>query len=156
MIICGEWGGGHLAMAVLSYPRCSHLLPVSFSSPVGPPALLPFYFQWYIFYFVFQRKKWVVSIPGPQTPHAGSPVPCAGKGVLCGAQRLSPSPTKSRVESGGGSPLWMRLSGLGSCVPCLPMSCFTRPVSWGSQAAQHSRNCVESKGGWALLSGNVG
>ncbi|KAK7803011.1 hypothetical protein U0070_010571 [Myodes glareolus] len=26
---------------------------------IGPPALLPFYFQWYIFYFVFQRKKWV-------------------------------------------------------------------------------------------------
>ncbi|XP_045711290.1 acyl-CoA (8-3)-desaturase isoform X4 [Phyllostomus hastatus] len=26
---------------------------------VGPPALLPLYFQWYIFYFVVQRKKWV-------------------------------------------------------------------------------------------------
>uniref|UniRef100_A0A8C7EW93 Fatty acid desaturase 3 n=2 Tax=Neovison vison TaxID=452646 RepID=A0A8C7EW93_NEOVI len=26
---------------------------------IGPPALLPLYFQWYIFYFVIQRKKWV-------------------------------------------------------------------------------------------------
>ncbi|OBS58746.1 hypothetical protein A6R68_10074 [Neotoma lepida] len=26
---------------------------------IGPPALLPLYFQWYIFYFVVQRKKWV-------------------------------------------------------------------------------------------------
>lgn len=42
--------------------------PVSVSSPVGPPALLPAYFQWYIFYFVIKRKKWVVSIHGPQTP----------------------------------------------------------------------------------------
>uniref|UniRef100_A0A2K6GL81 Fatty acid desaturase 1 n=1 Tax=Propithecus coquereli TaxID=379532 RepID=A0A2K6GL81_PROCO len=38
---------------------CSRPLPVSISSPVGPPALLPLYFQWYIFYFVIQRKKWV-------------------------------------------------------------------------------------------------
>ncbi|EGW14403.1 Fatty acid desaturase 1, partial [Cricetulus griseus] len=28
---------------------------------VGPPALLPLYFQWYIFYFVVQRKKWVLQ-----------------------------------------------------------------------------------------------
>uniref|UniRef100_A0A7N4UZ92 Fatty acid desaturase 1 n=2 Tax=Sarcophilus harrisii TaxID=9305 RepID=A0A7N4UZ92_SARHA len=26
---------------------------------IGPPALLPAYFQWYIFFFVIQRKKWV-------------------------------------------------------------------------------------------------
>ncbi|XP_047631509.1 acyl-CoA (8-3)-desaturase isoform X2 [Phacochoerus africanus] len=26
---------------------------------IGPPALLPAYFQWYIFYFVIKRKKWV-------------------------------------------------------------------------------------------------
>lgn len=26
---------------------------------IGPPALLPLYFQWYVFYFVVQRKKWV-------------------------------------------------------------------------------------------------
>ncbi|XP_013804832.1 acyl-CoA (8-3)-desaturase isoform X2 [Apteryx mantelli] len=26
---------------------------------IGPPALLPLYFQWYIFYFVVQRKQWV-------------------------------------------------------------------------------------------------
>ncbi|KAG8505684.1 Acyl-CoA (8-3)-desaturase [Galemys pyrenaicus] len=26
---------------------------------IGPPALLPLYFQWYVFYFVIQRKKWV-------------------------------------------------------------------------------------------------
>ncbi|PIO24857.1 hypothetical protein AB205_0203630 [Aquarana catesbeiana] len=26
---------------------------------IGPPSLLPLYFQWYIFYFVVQRKKWV-------------------------------------------------------------------------------------------------
>lgn len=26
---------------------------------IGPPALLPLYFQWYTIYFVFQRKKWV-------------------------------------------------------------------------------------------------
>ncbi|XP_072645523.1 acyl-CoA (8-3)-desaturase-like [Canis lupus baileyi] len=38
---------------------CSHLPPASISFPVGPPALLPLYFQWYIFYFVIQRKKWV-------------------------------------------------------------------------------------------------
>uniref|UniRef100_A0A4W3IH24 Cytochrome b5 heme-binding domain-containing protein n=1 Tax=Callorhinchus milii TaxID=7868 RepID=A0A4W3IH24_CALMI len=29
---------------------------------IGPPALLPLYFQWYIFYFAVQRKKWAVSI----------------------------------------------------------------------------------------------
>uniref|UniRef100_A0A670HRM3 Fatty acid desaturase domain-containing protein n=1 Tax=Podarcis muralis TaxID=64176 RepID=A0A670HRM3_PODMU len=28
------------------------------SSLVGPPALVPFYLQWYIFYFVVQRKQW--------------------------------------------------------------------------------------------------
>ncbi|PIO16238.1 hypothetical protein AB205_0113400, partial [Aquarana catesbeiana] len=28
---------------------------------VGPPALLPLYFQWYIFYFVVQRKKLVAD-----------------------------------------------------------------------------------------------
>ncbi|KAM6075290.1 acyl-CoA (8-3)-desaturase-like isoform 1-T1 [Chlamydotis macqueenii] len=26
---------------------------------IGPPALVPLYFQWYIFYFVVQRKQWV-------------------------------------------------------------------------------------------------
>lgn len=26
---------------------------------IGPPALVPFFFQWYVFYFVIQRKKWV-------------------------------------------------------------------------------------------------
>ncbi|XP_053139052.1 acyl-CoA (8-3)-desaturase-like isoform X2 [Hemicordylus capensis] len=26
---------------------------------LGPPALVPFYLQWYIFYFVIQRKQWV-------------------------------------------------------------------------------------------------
>ncbi|KAM6358917.1 acyl-CoA (8-3)-desaturase-like isoform 3-T3 [Alca torda] len=26
---------------------------------IGPPALVPLYFQWYIFYFVIQRKQWV-------------------------------------------------------------------------------------------------
>nr|XP_033784316.1 acyl-CoA (8-3)-desaturase isoform X1 [Geotrypetes seraphini] len=26
---------------------------------IGPPALLPVYFQWYIFYFAIQRKQWV-------------------------------------------------------------------------------------------------
>lgn len=59
--------------------RCSHLLPISISSPVGPPALLPLYFQWYIFYFVIQRKKWVVSILAheprvlcPQFPEGGA------------------------------------------------------------------------------------
>ncbi|XP_053576442.1 acyl-CoA (8-3)-desaturase [Bombina bombina] len=26
---------------------------------IGPPALIPVYFQWYIFYFAVQRKKWV-------------------------------------------------------------------------------------------------
>ncbi|XP_005988035.1 acyl-CoA (8-3)-desaturase [Latimeria chalumnae] len=26
---------------------------------IGPPALLPFYFQWYIFFFAVQRKQWV-------------------------------------------------------------------------------------------------
>ncbi|XP_033612671.1 acyl-CoA (8-3)-desaturase isoform X2 [Fukomys damarensis] len=26
---------------------------------IGPPALLPLFFQWYIFYFVVQRRKWV-------------------------------------------------------------------------------------------------
>ncbi|XP_033061027.1 acyl-CoA (8-3)-desaturase isoform X2 [Trachypithecus francoisi] len=26
---------------------------------IGPPALMPLYFQWYVFYFVIQRKKWV-------------------------------------------------------------------------------------------------
>ncbi|KAG8438174.1 hypothetical protein GDO86_008751 [Hymenochirus boettgeri] len=26
---------------------------------IGPPALLPLYFQWYIFYFAIKRKKWV-------------------------------------------------------------------------------------------------
>ncbi|EPY89623.1 fatty acid desaturase 1 [Camelus ferus] len=26
---------------------------------IGPPALVPFFFQWYVFYFVFKRKKWV-------------------------------------------------------------------------------------------------
>lgn len=30
---------------------------------VGPPALVPFYLQWYIFYFVVQRKQWAVSMP---------------------------------------------------------------------------------------------
>lgn len=32
-----------------------------FVPPVGPPALVPLYFQWYIFYFAVQRKQWVVS-----------------------------------------------------------------------------------------------
>ncbi|EMP32025.1 Fatty acid desaturase 1 [Chelonia mydas] len=27
--------------------------------PVGPPALVPLYFQWYIFYFAVQRRQWV-------------------------------------------------------------------------------------------------
>ncbi|OXB59710.1 hypothetical protein ASZ78_012631 [Callipepla squamata] len=27
---------------------------------IGPPALVPLYFQWYIFYFVVQRKQWVL------------------------------------------------------------------------------------------------
>ncbi|XP_072322468.1 acyl-CoA (8-3)-desaturase-like isoform X3 [Scyliorhinus torazame] len=26
---------------------------------IGPPALLPLYFQWYIFYFAVQRRQWV-------------------------------------------------------------------------------------------------
>uniref|UniRef100_A0A7M4EIS7 Fatty acid desaturase 1-like n=1 Tax=Crocodylus porosus TaxID=8502 RepID=A0A7M4EIS7_CROPO len=26
---------------------------------IGPPALVPLYFQWYIFYFAVQRKQWV-------------------------------------------------------------------------------------------------
>uniref|UniRef100_A0A8C6VAS1 Cytochrome b5 heme-binding domain-containing protein n=1 Tax=Naja naja TaxID=35670 RepID=A0A8C6VAS1_NAJNA len=26
---------------------------------LGPPALVPFYLQWYVFYFVVQRKNWV-------------------------------------------------------------------------------------------------
>ncbi|XP_078536730.1 acyl-CoA (8-3)-desaturase isoform X2 [Lissotriton helveticus] len=26
---------------------------------IGPPALMPLYFQWFIFYFVVKRKKWV-------------------------------------------------------------------------------------------------
>ncbi|NXU15762.1 FADS1 desaturase, partial [Pardalotus punctatus] len=30
-----------------------------FVPPVGPPALVPLYFQWYIFYFAVQRKQWV-------------------------------------------------------------------------------------------------
>jgi len=34
---------------------------IYFSTLVGPPALVPLYFQWYIFYFVVQRKQWVVS-----------------------------------------------------------------------------------------------
>lgn len=34
---------------------------ISFCITVGPPALVPLYFQWYIFYFVVQRKQWVVS-----------------------------------------------------------------------------------------------
>ncbi|KAL8170052.1 UNVERIFIED_CONTAM: hypothetical protein K2H54_062488 [Gekko kuhli] len=29
---------------------------------VGPPALVPFYLQWYIFYFVVQRKQWVLGM----------------------------------------------------------------------------------------------
>lgn len=32
---------------------------ISFCITVGPPALVPLYFQWYIFYFVVQRKQWV-------------------------------------------------------------------------------------------------
>lgn len=90
----------HLAMAVLSYPSCSHLLPVSFSSPVGPPALVPFYFQWYIFYFVFQRKKWVVSIPNLQTPHARFSSTLCGKGcALWGTDTVSkPNQEQSRIR----------------------------------------------------------
>lgn len=34
---------------------------IHFSTLVGPPALVPLYFQWYVFYFVVQRKQWVVS-----------------------------------------------------------------------------------------------
>lgn len=60
---------------------CSCLLFVSVSSPVGPPALLPLYFQWYIFYFVIQRKKWVVSIHGPRSPHPCLQHPEWGIGV---------------------------------------------------------------------------
>lgn len=74
-------GGGGVARGCppsISQPRsdrrCSHLLPVSISSPVGPPALLPLYFQWYIFYFVVQRKKWVVSTRGPTVILPLSPV----------------------------------------------------------------------------------
>lgn len=74
------------ALASSLWPSCcSHLLPVSVSSPVGPPALLPLYFQWYIFYFAIQRKKWVVSIRGPGVRASFvSRTLREGKGVLQG------------------------------------------------------------------------
>lgn len=40
----------------------------------------------------------------------------------------------------------MRFNGSGSCGPHLPTTGFIRLVTWGSQAARHSRNCAESKG----------
>lgn len=54
-----------------------------FVPAVGPPALVPLYFQWYIFYFAVQRKQWVVSHSTGASPGFGDESQCQIYWELC-------------------------------------------------------------------------
>lgn len=142
--------GSPLLPQVLTPPPCLLFLPS------WPPSLAAILLPVVYFLFCFSAEEMGGKYPWPANPTCRfSSTLCREGCALWGTETVSkPNHEQNRIRwrfSSLDEITWLELM----CA-LLPMSGFMRPVSWGSQAAQHSRNCVESKGGWALLSGNVG